>query len=532
MIVSMKARQVLLFLLLITACESDDFFEQTNPPENPWLTVQEYERAVVAPYNLAFSSGWGSYWGNERLTWDCTSDLCYLIPNTSADISFNHYEYRWFEQPMRKANNAFERIYQAIGLCNGALEFYYSKGGDPFPSATESDKTNNVDRIAGELHLIRAYSYWNATSWYCPPPQSPQASELRLIPLNTKLPENLEEPTKPYYATTTEIFDSIVSDLVKAKALLPVSYISTVHHPSYEFGRANRFAAASMLSRVFFLLGEDYWEDALNELNYVINSGKYSLDQDPIESFNRNDATQSDEVIWNIPYYDPTSATRDASVLSSMNKTHIYSYGGGRGEFWSSCPWRQFCLSDYAAIKVGWMDSNLNETEEAIKDKRYVQLYYRLEGNNGDPSADFKVYETQWSHVKEPKIWGDKYFRSQDGRNSNCPIIRLAELYLTRAIINYKKGNINDALGDINIVRQRAGIGTLTELTEDDIHHERIKEFAFEGDRIRYLQALRKPIGPGDKVDDNGNPLPDIEFPYNDVYWLIPQAERDYRDNQ
>lgn len=518
-------------VIFLAGCESEDFFEQENPPENPWLTVAEFERAAVSPYSIAFNSPWGSFWGNERLTWDCTSDLCYLLPNTSADIPFNHFNNRWFEQPMSKATGAFDDIYRAIGICNGALEFYYNNDGDPFPNATESDKRNNVDRIAGELHLMRAYSYWNATSWYCPSPQSPQASDLKLIPLNTSLPKELDKAVKPYYTTTAEIFDSIVADLKMAKKLLPEEFLSGVHNPSYEFGRANRYVAASMLARVYFLLGEEYWNDALNEIDYVINSGRYSLDEDPVEAFNKSEPAKGNEVIWYISLYDATDdPATDARVLTSMNKSHYSAKNGGRGVNWSSCPWRQFSMSDWAAIQVGWMDESLNETEEALKDKRYTQLYYRLEGNNGDPSADPTIYETQYSHIKEPKIWGDKFFRAPDGRNSNVPLIRLAELYLTRAIINFKQGNLTSALDDVNIVRERAGLEPLVEISEEAIHNERIKELAFEGDRIRYIQALRLPIGPGDRVDDNGDPLSDIEFPYTDAYWLIPQAERNYRD--
>ncbi len=522
---------VLFFALY--SCESEEFFEKTNPPEQPWLTVSEFERAAISPYNLAFNSGWGNFFGNERLVWDCTSDITYLLPNTDANIPYNHFQFRWTDQPMDKATSAFDDMYKSVGICNSGLDFYYDNNEDPYPNATHSDKENNVKRIAGELHFMRAYSYWLITSFYCPPPQTEAFETERLVPLRTTLPLSLEEANNPYYAPTKEIFDTMLVDLKKAKNMLPERFESGIHHESYQYGRATKYAASAMLAKVYFLSGEESWDLALEELDMIINSGEFSLDQDPIEAFNRSDGSIGNEVIFYAAYFDPTRG--DCRVLTSMNKTHYTATNGGRGENYSRCPWDQFAMSHQALKKIGWMDDNLNETEEALNDKRYKQLYYRFEpvsAYTGEEDPDPAIYETQYSHIEEPMVWGDKYFRGPDGRNSNVPVIRLAEIYLTRAIINFKKGNISSALADVNIVRQRAGLEALTELTEENIHNERIKELAFEGDRIRYLQALKMPIGPGDRVDDSGTPVADITFPYEKFYWRIPQREMDYRDGE
>jgi hypothetical protein len=182
-------------------------------------------------------------------------------------------------------------------------------------------------------------------------------------------------------------------------------------------------------------------------------------------------------------------------------------------------------MSHSAAQYVGWMNENLEETEEALQDKRYVQLYYRLEGNNGDPQADPTVYETQYAHIKEPYIWGDKYFRGTDGRYTNVPVMRLAEVYLTRSVLRLKLGDSNGALADLNTVRERAGLDPLSEVTEVLIDKERIKELAFEGDHLFYSQALEAQIGPGDR--ENVSP---INSPYENLYWKIPQLELDMQN--
>ena len=105
-------------------------------------------------------------------------------------------------------------------------------------------------------------------------------------------------------------------------------------------------------------------------------------------------------------------------------------------------------------------------------------------------------------------------------------------MYLTRAIIYFLGGNgasqnTSAALADVNAVRQRAGLGNLSSITEDDIHNERVKELAFEGDWLPYLQALQKDIGPGDRENDETLPwnspklvqvTPVNETRYNNAY--------------
>lgn len=68
----------------------------------------------------------------------------------------------------------------------------------------------------------------------------------------------------------------------------------------------------------------------------------------------------------------------------------------------------------------------------------------------------------------------------------NVPVIRVSELYLNRAEANYNLGNIDAALADLNVIRQRSGLpaSTLTgaPLLAEIMRQERL-EFGFEGHR-------------------------------------------------
>lgn len=74
------------------------------------------------------------------------------------------------------------------------------------------------------------------------------------------------------------------------------------------------------------------------------------------------------------------------------------------------------------------------------------------------------------------------------------PIIRLAELYLTRAEANFRAGtSIGDSpLNDVNRIRARAGLGTLGSVTLAIILAERKLELAHEGHAVHDLKRLRQ----------------------------------------
>lgn len=525
-------------LLSLLGC-SDEFFELTNPPEFPWLTVDEFERAAVSPYSYAFFTGWGgSYLMTDRVIRDCMTDLVYRIPGASASYPIEPVYLRQTDIDDGRNGEAFSAAYDAIGLANSALDFYYASEGDPFPAATEEDKRNNVDRIAGELHFMRAFSYLHQCYRNCPPPGTPGFTTGKVIPIRRNFTD-AQAALNAEFVTTDVIYGFILEDLANAKRLLPERYRDGLHHPSYAFGRVTRYAAHALLARVHFQLGE--WEQAEAELDTVIdmNAGLFALDQDPIEAFNRSDNTQGNEVIWQSIRYDEEHGQRvvpkDATLFTFLDYRAI---NGGLGEWFRRSTWHIFSMSNTIAQEVGWMDQDLNITPEALRDKRYTQLFYKLEGNRGIIDDDPQIYEQQYPQVRVRRIWGNKYFRGTEGMHTNVPVLRLAEMYLTRAIIRYRDGDLSGAASDLNMVRSRAwnsvaaGVSyeasdafvTAENITEEIIHDERIRELAFEGDRLLYLQALQMPVPPGERAG-----VAEVPFPYDGMYWTIPQDELDFR---
>ena len=81
----------------------------------------------------------------------------------------------------------------------------------------------------------------------------------------------------------------------------------------------------------------------------------------------------------------------------------------------------------------------------------------------------------------------------------NIQVLRLAEMYLTRAEANFRAGTAVGAtpLTDVNLIRARAGAAALTaaQVTLANILKERRLELAFEGTYIHDLKRTKSSVG-------------------------------------
>lgn len=510
---------ILLFVGIFQSCNDDEFFELNNPPEFPWLNMEELERGVVAPYNIALSSSWGNFVGNDHLLFDCMSDAVYLLPNTSADVPFEEMYFRLVDTETDRIRNTFSDSYKCITHANSVLDFLEENSYEPYGVPSKMDR-QNLNRMQGEMTFMRAFAYFHLAMRHAPMPGASNFETENILPLRLTTPRSAEQANTAEYVASSRIFEQIISDLETAIELLPLSYNSGIHHPSYALGRATRYTAAALLSRVHFYMGN--YDAAETQLNFVIDEGPFYLSENPIEAFNKDMAAKGAEVIWTSLNYDRNVVTTN-KVYTSMNYSDYRAENGGRGAFHKRCTWHQFPMSHTTLQNIGWMDDNLQETELAQSDLRYQQLFWRLEGNNGELSADPNEFETQYIHIKEPMVWGDKYYRGTEGEFTNVPLIRLAELLLTRSIIRFNKGDVSGAATDVNLVRKRAGLASLETVTAEAIHRERLIELAFEGDRLYYLKALRLPIPAGMRD------VAEIPYPYEGLYWTLPQSELDFK---
>ena len=256
--------------------------------------------------------------------------------------------------------------------------------------------------------------------------------------------------------SVAEVYTQVLADLSDAEAKMPVT--------NGIF--ATKGAVSAQLSRVY-LQQRNYPQAAL-AANRVIASGKYQLAATPEEAFDLNvsqPGTDTPETIFSLK-------VTDQDGTNNLNTFYGASDYGGRGDIYIT-------------------DAHLNSY--AANDLR-GQLFY------DDQAAGV---------VRTAK------FVNQYG---NIQVFRLAEMYLTRAEANFLAGTTTGAtpLADINLIRSRAGLASLTpaQLNITAIRRERRLELAFEGTLIHDLKRYRQSVG---------------SLPYNSprLIFPIPQRERD-----
>lgn len=514
-----------IFLIQLTACEDKQFFELERPVESPWNTLTEFERAPMGSYAELFA------WGD----WENPYDFWYLFKNAVGDdvawATPGDNGWGWYRDTENNkigVDEIFQKSYKAISSVNDALQFVDEAGGKPYPKISADDKTYNLDRIVGELHFLRGFAYYMDATEFCNAYVPGGANDAKQIPLRTIKASSYEDASASKIGTVQEIWDQIIADFAQAYELLPERYIAGKMHSSYQAGRANKFAAAAMLARSYFAMGN--YEKAKEYASFVIdqNGGDYDLSEEPIEAFNKSTLARGKETVMYIPSYDKTYGKQN---LHASTFTNLFiEYG--------PCGWVATHM-DYGTLKrIGWMNDAKNDTTVNIaarRDKRFQQLLFVREPANVPEAEQIagRYYETR-VNLTWRTIVANKYYRGPEFGYTNVPQIRLAEMYLTRSICSFRGGDKASAASDLNIVRKRAwdarvagqsydssdNYVTASNITEQMIGDERLIEMFCEGDRIDYLRGLKVDVANGERGTGS--------VPYTDkgFVWPIPLEER------
>ena len=115
--------------------------------------------------------------------------------------------------------------------------------------------------------------------------------------------------------------------------------------------------------------------------------------------------------------------------------------------------------------------------------------------------------------------------------NTNVPLIRLAEIYLTRSVLLFRSGDLAGSTADLDMVRRRAWdtqkggpFVPTTSINEQKINDERIIELFGEADRIDYLRSLKVDIPNGERGPGT------VPYTSEDFVWAIPVREALYNE--
>jgi starch-binding outer membrane protein, SusD/RagB family len=351
-----------------------------------------------------------------------------------------------------QAQNTWLDAYETINTCNLVLANL---------SLVTEDRR---DRVEGEAKFIRGLLYFELVRLYAKAWNDGFPISNPGVPLVTSPTNAQNAGQKIPRSTVSEVYAQVLNDLTDAETLLPETngFFATT------------YAASAILSRVHLMQGS--YGLAVESASRVIESGLYALTPNFSDAFNKSstqiidrerNANATSEDIFSIQL-----TTQDGT--NNLNTFMASADFAGRGDV----------ILTYSDDIEDWPHLLLYESD----DERLGVFY--------DDGSDFFTAK----------------FNNQFG---NVPVVRLGELYLTRAEANFREGTSVGAspLEDVNTIRERSGLADLSSVDLDAILMERRLELAFEGHKLHDYKRTQRDLG---TIAWNA---PQLIFP-------IPQRER------
>lgn len=354
------------------------------------------------------------------------------------------------------ASSIWGNSYKVIAIANVVL--------DKISLVDSADRAT----IQGEALFLRGVMHFELVGLFAKPYSDGAASTNLGVPI-VLTPSYFYDSTKdkPARATVAAVYTQVIADLQAAISKLPTSNGN---------GRADKYSAEAFLSRVYLAMGD--YANAVAQADDIIQSGNFKLADTYAKAFNNN-----------------SNSTEDLFAIQQTSQSNVGTSNQGLTTFY--CP--------YAGLPPGQTSGR----GDAQRDPNYSNYFEVSDARGADTTEGTSIAGEDGIY---PNKWQFFY--------KAIPVIRLAEMYLTRGEANLAAGTSVGAnpLDDINFVRERAGASDLSTVASSDFVDERFRELGFEGDRFWTLKRLKLNVD-GYSYDDGKIVLP------------IPQSEVDVNKN-
>lgn len=307
-------------------------------------------------------------------------------------------------------------LYSIVYSCNSAINGLEKGTGI-------NDKARN--HYIGEAKFNRAYVYFYLVNLFGE------------VPLITST--DISQTSNPSRNSVDDIYKQIIADLSDAKNKLDNDYSFT----GGERIRANKWAASSLLARVFLYQGD--WANAEMEANSVINSGFYTILDGPSGIFEKNN---SEAILqW-------ANNSTESNVVAT---NFIFTFSPEM-----SCT--SFLLNAF---------------------------------ENGDQRKEQWIKSQIYSSSGETIYYPFKFTSTTVNPSEYYTVLRLSEQYLIRAEARAMQDDFIGAISDLNLIRSQHGrlnvalpAPTNQNVCLDLVLHERQVELFTEG-MHRWLDLKR-----------------------------------------
>jgi starch-binding outer membrane protein, SusD/RagB family len=429
----------LLFALFITACNKklDVTPQQSVDATTAITTPQDVKAAVIGAYSIM---GGGALYGTNL----------FLIPdlyaaNSSAPAAYVNRYATWLG-----TFTGQRQVYQKSSLTRDNAEAsrtwiaaYQAINAANIVLESLNIVTDATDKSTyeGEALFIRGIMHFELVRLYALPWGAVANNTQKGIVIKTKATKTEAAASVALPRNTVaEVYQQVIADLTAAVGKLP----------STNGTRATKYTALAFLSRVYLQQGD--YVKALDAANQVINSNIYKLNASVTAVFSNKNTLES---IWEIQQNDQNNAGTSNDGMATF---YASLPGVGRAD---------------VRVSTGFVD-----TLYPAGDLRKTEWYYIAPDAGARPGT----FTSKWKSF-----------------NQNLPVIRLAELYLTRAECNIRLNSAVGATSAADLAQVKNSIRTNSIATAApllaDVLAERVLETAFEGLRIHDVKRLRQSVG-------------------------------------
>ncbi|WP_020530385.1 RagB/SusD family nutrient uptake outer membrane protein [Flexithrix dorotheae] len=484
----------IIYILLSTclgfwACEGDLDQAPISEPSaaNFYRNATDFEQAVNGTYNAL-----NGYSVRHFMLSEVRSDIVYSPGTGVRDWNpINNFERTLATNPLMA--EAWNVNYNGILRANTVLDQINE-------SVVPEAEVRN--RLIGEAKFLRALFYFDLVRWFGKVPVFDHV----LTPS-----EALEIPRMP----VSDVYALIESDLNDAINNLPDSYDVS--------GRATTLAAKGLLARVYLTMsGPTYgiegpgmdagkYNEALNLLNEVIGSGRFGWVGDYSEIFGYLNENNPD-IVFDVQAINDL-ATGDRGI-GTILPTSMYDEAYGR----LVTPFPGGVPGD-SPIRPSNQFLASFEPEDVRDDFAILPSYTDDNGNLIDNAQFVKFLDLDYLPADRFN-WG-----------INFPIIRYTDILMMKAEALLQTGGSQAEIDQIvNQVRDRAGLGSVSNVDLDMLLEERKREFVTEGLRWHDLVRTGKVLEvmtTWEAEDDAANKISNINA--NDIIYAIPQSQLDVK---
>lgn len=385
-----------------------------------------------------------------------------------------------------------------------------------FLAMADSTTQKDLDQRA-EVRFIRALNYWYLLDMY------------RYIPYMEK--ESTDPNNYPVFYTRKQMYEWLEPELIDLTTKLPANRLGKY--------RVDQAAAWLLLARLYLNAGiyleleESEWgpymQKAITASDNALGYGYALHDVEP--KIAKGDGTRfSAYQQLFMGDNDKNGAQNEAVLLVYQDGKYCRSYGGvqyaiaatrdgGMVPWGVSTSWKCFRSSPEFVYKFVEKDKagkiKANEYEmpihpDVMDDRAILCSSVKKNANKwnltGGKASDFYA---SWACPKFTALYSTadslKHALNSDSEwpDTDIPLMRIAEAYMTKAEALYRTGDPTGALNIINnVIRKRAHAAALNALTPDILCDEWCREFWGEG--RRRIDMIRFNRFAGEKANDSG----------------------------